>query len=114
MDADNKLETCSEKRHDGDSHIRYWIMEVQFSDTALSIFLRLCEEAGLTMDEYFNRILQYACDHPEELRRLKDEAEKDPPDNSSSEIEVIRIYPVYVGETESEARERAVREEEAD
>ncbi len=111
MKTENKNGPDPANPMENDSHSRYWIIEVQLSDTALCKFLRLCEEAGLSMEEYFNRLLRHACNHPEEISRLKEEAEKNPHENKTSDVEVIRIYPVYDCETESEARERAVREE---
>ena len=112
MNDKENTQGCPDNTDAESNHIKYWIIEMQFSDTALSKFRQLCEEAGLTMDEYFKRVLQYGIDHPEEMEQMIEEAQKEPPsEDDCADVKVIRIFPVYDSESEREAKERAIREE---
>ena len=70
--------------------------------------LKIANDAGMIMDGLTNTGLLYMAAHPEEVRAWKEEQEKEP---TPSPITFVRRYTVSGGETEGQARERAIRDE---
>lgn len=81
----------------------YYIYELQMPQEMAEQFERVAAERGVTTDELFCETLQYYIDHPEELKALKEEY-KDQPEV----VQIIRKYPVLDGESEEEAKARAL------
>ena len=64
---------------------------------------------GMTSDEFVQATFRYAMDHPEESER---EAKLQQIQKANSlGIRLVKMYPVYQGETEAQALRRAVKEE---
>lgn len=86
----------------------YYIYELQMPQEMAAQFERVAAERGITTDKLFCETLQYYIDHPEELKALKEEY-KDQPEV----VQVIRKYPVLDGESEEEAKARALLAEDS-
>ena len=88
-----------------EKEIKYWIFEFQFPEEKKKALDELTERYQMTYDEFFNAALTRLIEHPEEFATLGALRELD-----GEEIKLIREYPVFEGETEEEARNRAIRE----
>lgn len=85
--------------------IQYWVFEFQFSEEKKKALDGLTAKYQMTYDEFFNAAIIRLIEHPEEFATLGALRELD-----GEEIKLIREYPVFEGETEEEARNRAIRE----
>ena len=96
-----------------DKRIKYWIYQFEATEEARTEMEAYCKMHELTIDEFFERAVEYWIDFlkadpevakkaAEEMRNLK---EKD------VGIRLIRYYPVYRGETEAMALKRTLAEE---
>ena len=81
------------------------IFEFQFPDEKKKALDELTAKYQLTYDEFFNAAITRLIEHPEVFATLGTLRELD-----GEEIKLIREYPVFEGETEEEARNRAIRE----
>ena len=88
-----------------EKEIKYWIFEFQFPEEKKRTIDELTAKYQMTYDEFFNAALTQLIEHPEEFATLGALRELD-----GEEIKLIREYPVFVGETDEEARNRAVQE----
>ena len=69
----------------------------------------MAASVGITTDEFVQASFRYAMDHPEESER---EAKLQQIQRANAlGIRLVKMYPVYQGETEAEADRRAVKEE---
>ena len=84
----------------------YYIYEFEMPQSMADEFERVAAEQGLSTDELFCRTLEYYINNPEELKKLKEEF-KDQPEIAK----IIRQYPVMDGESEDDAKLRALKEE---
>lgn len=111
IDAVLAAARCADRKTEEDEKIKYWIYELEMSDAANRILEEKLARCEMTLDEYACTALQYMIDHPEELKRLKEELDSHP--NESPDVRVIRYYPVFKSETEAQARRRKLAEEAA-
>ena len=71
--------------------------------------LDMAASLGMTSDEFIQASFRYAMDHPEESER---EAKLQQIQKANKRgIRLVKMYPVYQGETEAQAYQRAVKEE---
>lgn len=99
-----------------EANIHYWIYELNMPPQVKVCLDAICKATGMSSDELFQTTirenLKWAKEAPDEYRKsimaLLEEEKQHP-----LGIEVIRYYPVYIGETEEQAHERAVKEEES-
>ena len=71
--------------------------------------LDMAASLGITSDEFIQKSFRYAMDHPEESER---EAKLQQIQKANAlGIRLVKMYPVYQGETEAQAYRRAVKEE---
>lgn len=89
----------------GNAKAVYYIYEFEMPQEMADQFERVAAERGLTTDELFCRTLGYYINHPEELKKLKDEFDGQP-----EVVKIVRQYPVMDGESEAEAKLRALKE----
>lgn len=93
-----------------DDNIRYWIYEFEMPQEKKDKLEEIARENEMTVDEFFQAAVLSAIEHPKEaaatIRREQDSDE-------DCDIRLVRKYPVYKGETEAQARKRAIAEEEA-
>ena len=96
---------------DEDENIKYWICQFEMSEKTKQEFDSVCALYELTPDELFEAAIKYALHKaktdPEGFKKSCTEAAE----ASDSEIRLIRIYPVYKGETEAQALKRKLAEE---
>ena len=85
--------------------IKYWIFEFQFPDEKKRDLDALTAKYQMTYDEFFNAALTWLIENPDEFATMGALRELD-----GEEIKLIREYPVFVGETDEEARNRAIQE----
>ena len=94
-----------------DKQIKYWIYEFSMSEKTRQEFDELCAFNEMTADEFFQAavldVIRRAKDDPEGLKQDIMENCKAP----ATEIQLIRCYPVYRGETEAQAYKRKLTEE---
>ena len=94
---------------DTDEDIQYWIYEFQMPDEEKKRLLDMAASLGITTDEFVQASFRYAMDHPEESER---EAKLQQIQRANAlGIRLVKMYPVYQGETEAQAYRRAVKEE---
>lgn len=94
---------------DTDEDIQYWIYEFQLPDEEKKRLLDMAASLGITTDEFVQASFRYAMDHPEESER---EAKLQQIQKANAlGIRLVKMYPVYQGETEAQAYRRAVKEE---
>lgn len=89
--------------------IAYWIYEFQMPEEEKKKLLDRAAALGMTSDEYVQAIFRQAMEHP-------DEAEKEVRLQQIQRANIqntrmVRMYPVYQGETEAQALKRAMEEE---
>lgn len=66
----------------------------------------------MTVDEFFEAAVLSAIQNPaESAAAIRREQEQHPDEDCG--FRLVRKYPVYIGETEAQARKRAIAEEEA-
>ena len=89
--------------------IVYWIYEFQMPEEEKKKLLDRAAALGMTSDEYVQSIFRQAIEHPDEadketrLQRIQQANMKN--------TRLVRMYPVYQGETEAQALKRAMEEE---
>ena len=83
----------------------YWILELEMPEEEMDVLQKIVKDNNTTLEEFlrvsFKAFVEYVKNNPNEVKAL---IEEDP----KSEIRVARIYPVFYGETEEEAKERAL------
>lgn len=88
--------------------IDYWIYEFQMPDEEKKRLLDMAASLGMTSDEFIQASFRYAMDHPDESEK-EAKLQKIQQANSLG-IRLVKMYPVYQGETEAQAYRRAVKE----
>ena len=94
---------------DTDEDIQYWIYEFQMPDEDKKRLLDMAGSLGMTSDEFIQKSFRYAMDHPEESE--KEAVLQQIQQANALGIRLVKMYPVYQGETEAQAYRRAVKEE---
>lgn len=89
--------------------IDYWIYEFQMPDEEKKRLLDMAASLGMTSDEFIQASFRHAMDHPDESE--KEARLQQIQQANSLGICLVRMYPVYQGETEAQAYQRAVKEE---
>lgn len=93
-----------------DRDIRYWIYEFEMPQEVKDDFEKIARENEMTADEFFEASLLSAMEHPAETAAaIRKSYERYP--NEDFGIRLVRKYPVHNGETEAQARKRAIVEE---
>lgn len=93
---------------DQEREIDYWNYEFQMPDEDKKRLLDMATSLGMTSDEFIQASFRYAIDHPDESEK---EAKLQQIQKANAlGICLVRMYPVYRGETEAQAYRRAVRE----
>ena len=94
---------------DQTKEIDYWIYEFQMPDEEKKRLLDMAASLGMTSDEFIQASFRYAMDHPDESEK---EAKLQQIQQANAlGIRLVKMYPVYQGETEAQAYQRAVKEE---
>ena len=94
---------------DQEREIDYWIYEFQMPDEEKKRLLDMAASLGMTSDEFIQASFRYAMDHPEEPER---EAKLQQIQRANAlSIRLVKMYPVYQGETEAQAYRRVKEEE---
>lgn len=100
---------------DSDESIKYWIYEFQMPEPYKKKLQQRAASLEMTMNEYIEAMLAHALEHPETsqdaasaINGLKPNPQVD---SDLLGINLVRIYPVYQGETEAQALKRAREEE---
>lgn len=93
---------------DQEREIDYWIYEFQMPDEEKKRLLDMAASLGMTSDEFIQTSFRYAMDHPDESE--KEAKLQQIRQANALGICLVRMYPVYQGETEAQAYRRAVRE----
>lgn len=87
----------------------YWILELEMPTEAKATLEKIAREKGMTLERYlkasFDAFVEFAKNNPSYMKGLIEEEKE-------SDIKLGRIYPVFFGETEEEARNRALAFEE--
>lgn len=93
---------------DQEREIDYWIYEFQMLDEDKKRLLDMATSLGMTSDEFIQASFRYAMDHPDESEK-EAKLQKIQQANALG-IRLVKMYPVYQGETEAQACRRAIRE----
>ena len=117
-EADEVIRQAAEMKDDSGTEnageIKYWICQFEMSEKTKQEFDSVCTAYELTPDELFEAAIKYALHRaktdPEGIKKSCAEAAE----ASDSDIRLIRIYPVYKGETEAQALKRKLAEEAAE
>ena len=98
---------------DGERKIQYYVWEIEMSDDFANHLRQIAAKGNMTLEEMTERALMYITEHPETLSAWKTELDSLPQEQKSKlgNVKVLRIYPVYTGETEVAARERVLLNE---
>lgn len=89
--------------------VAYWIYEVQMPEEQKKRLLDRAVALGKTSDEYVQMVFRNAMEHPDEADK---EAELQQVQQANMQnTRLVRMYPVYQGETEAQALKRAMEEE---
>lgn len=89
--------------------VAYWIYEFQMPEEEKKRLLDRAAALGMALDEYVQMIFRNAMEHPDEadkevrLQRIRQA--------NMQNTCLVRMYPVYQGETEAQALKRAMEEE---
>ena len=94
---------------DQERDIDYWIYEFQMPDEDKKRLLDMAASLGMTSDEFIQASFRYAMDHPDESE--KEAKLQQIQQVNALGIRLVKMYPVYQGETEAQAYRRAVKEE---
>lgn len=89
--------------------IDYWIYEFQMPDEEKKRLLDMAASLGMTSDEFIQASFRYAMDHPDESE--KEAKFQQIQQANALGICLVRMYPVYRGETEAQAYRRSKEEE---
>ena len=88
----------------------YWIMELEMPDEIKDALETIAKDTNMTFEEFsrasFVAFIEYVKNNPNEVKALIEEGPK-------PEIKVARVFSVFYGETEEEARSRALAFEES-
>ncbi len=87
---------------------KYWIIELYFSDEYKKTLDELTSVYNLTYDELFNAAIRQVIDNPSEYAVMFQQCRER--NEADQGIQHIREYPVFEGETEEEARDRALQQ----
>lgn len=94
---------------DQERDIDYWIYEFQMPDEDKKRLLDMAASLGMTSDEFIQASFRYAMDHPDESEK---EAKLQQIQQANAlGIRLVKMYPVYQGETEAQAYRRSKEEE---
>ena len=94
---------------DQTKEIDYWIYEFQMPDEEKKRLLDMAASLGTTSDEFIQASFRYAMDHPDESEK---EAKLQQIQKANAlGIRLVKMYPVYQGETEAQAYRRSKEEE---
>ena len=94
---------------DQEREIDYWIYEFQMPDEEKKRLLDMAASLGMTSDEFIQTSFRYAMDHPDDSEK---EAKLQQIQQANARgICLVRMYPVYQGETEAQAYRRVKEEE---
>ena len=102
---------------DRDYEIKYWIYELEFSETGKLLLDNACTIAGMSMEEFIYdalwQAMRMAKKDPEGFKRMHEKhlAERAASDITEDMVRLVRYYPVYWDETEAQAHDRCLREE---
>ena len=94
---------------DTDEDIQYWIYEFQMPEEEKKRLLDMAASLGMTSDEFIQASFRYAMDHPDESEK-EAKLQKIQQANALG-IRLVKMYPVYQGETEAQAYRRSKEEE---
>ena len=94
---------------DQERDIDYWIYEFQMPDEDKKRLLDMAASLGMTSDEFIQASFRYAMDHPDES--AKEAKLQQIQQANALGIRLVKMYPVYQGETEAQAYQRAVKDE---
>lgn len=96
--------------------IKYWIYEFNMPLDQKLEFDRVCDQLEMTPDEFIEAAVTSAvwrAEHdPEGFKRDLESGKEHL--QHGMQIELVRYYPVFVGETEAQARRRIIAEEESE
>ena len=94
---------------DQERDIDYWIYEFQMPDEEKKRLLDMAASLGMSSDEFIQASFRYAMDHPDESEK---EAKLQQIQQANAlGIRLVKMYPVYQGETEAQAYRRVKEEE---
>ena len=85
----------------------YYLYELEMPKAYAEALEKTASDRGISVDELIKETVEYYVNNPDELLKLKDEF-KDAPEV----VKVIRNYPVNDGESEADAKLRALEQEE--
>lgn len=103
-----------ENKTDPYDDIRYYIYELRMPEELRSQFEQKAKDLEMTVDEFFNAALRNFINYVQDCRKRGIPVEKmfsDTEIEPDEEVEFVRCYPVHCGETEAQARKRAVAKE---
>ena len=113
----DKLSSALEDDEDDDYEIKYWIYEFEFAGGFRKEFEETCSLYGMSPQELLYSIIWNFCriakKEPERIKKIHEEhmAEVEAGKRNPDEVKLIRCYPVYWNESEAQAHDRCVREE---
>ena len=93
---------------DQEREIDYWVYEFQMPDEEKKKLLDMAASLGMTSDEFIQASFRYAMDHPDESDK-EAKLQKIQQTNSLG-IRLVKMHPVYQGETETQAYRRVKKE----
>lgn len=114
VDLYDKLIKNKARNTDSDADIRYYICELKMPEEARAQLEQKAKQLEMTLDELFNATLKNFIDYVESCKEKNIPPEKMFPEediDSEEKIEFIRCYPVRRGETEAQAKKRALEME---
>ena len=93
--------------------IKYYVWEIEMPEDYADQLRQIAAKENMTLDEMTEKALMHITEYQEILAAWKAELDVLPQEQKSrlGEVNVARIYPVYADETETEARERAILNE---
>ena len=96
-----------------DEEIKYWVCELEMPYKLKTEIEAFCAQHEMTLDEFFESALldwiRRAKADPEGVKARMEEMKRC--EKADEEITLVRDYPVYLGETEAQARKRKLAEE---
>jgi len=93
--------------------IKYYVWEIEMPDDYADCLRQIAAKANMTLEEMTVKALTYMTEHPDIFASWKAELDSllQEQNSMSDKVRVLRIYPVYQDETEANARERAIMNE---
>lgn len=105
-EAGESLVCMTEEYYD----INYWNYEMEMPQATLSMLTKAADQLEMTLNEYccvvIENAIKWAEQDPEGFEKERKESKGD-----NLGIQVIRSYPVHRGETEAQARKKAMEQE---